>query len=309
MSLLLPQAPPGARHAAHHGLNPWPSVTEMLRVKRSGIYNIGRRLKTSAILLQARAHRPTLASAFAEMQWAAKLFQKHPALFKTVLEQYLDLRHGMAQRFHLIANDLRQLHERRERGRLLDLDAERLTLWQDDALGLKVEFDINLESPQEGLWRLTLREAEGHRHVFSLSFAMVRNRAFVGAVQGPKCDEGGQELVRRATRTLHGVRPHFFLVEVLRQLSHAWQAQGLVGVDGSHQLKAAKHSDDHHLVKFDYAAFWQELGGERNEHGHWNVPLQGQRKDMADIESKKRSMYRKRYAMLDELAATVAARA
>jgi uncharacterized protein VirK/YbjX len=305
MSLLLPQSTPASRHA-QSGLIPWPSVTEMLRVKRSSIYNIGRRLKTSAILLQARTHRPTLTSAFAEMQWAAKLFQKHPALFKTVLEQYLDLRHSMGQRFHLVAHDLRHLNERRDQGRLLELlDAERLTLWQDDALGLIVEFDINLQSPQEGLWRLTLRQIETGRHVYSLSFAMVRNRAFVGAIQGVK-GEDGQDLVRSVTRTLHGVRPHYFLIEVLRQLASTWRAQGLVGVDGCHQLKACKDSDDSHLVKFDYAAFWQELGGERNDQGHWNVPLQGQRKDMADIESKKRSMYRKRYAMLDALAATVA---
>jgi uncharacterized protein VirK/YbjX len=309
MSLLFPQVASGSHHASQARLNPWPSVTEMLRVKRSGIYNIGRRLKTSATLLQARTHRPTLASAFAEMQWAAQLFQKHPALFKTVLDQYLDLRHGMAQRFHLVAHDLRQLHERREQGRLLALlDAERLTLWQDDALGLMVAFDINLQSPQEGLWRLTLRQIDTGRHVYSLSFAIVRHRAFVGAIQGVK-GEDGQDLVRSVTRTLHGVRPHFFLIEVLRQLAGTWGAQGLVGVGGCHQLKACKHSDDSHLVKFDYAAFWQELGGERNEHGHWDVPLQGQRKDMADIESKKRSMYRKRYAMLDALAATVAARA
>ncbi len=290
-------------------MNPWPSVHQMLKAKRSGAFNIGRRLKTSAVLLQARLHRPTLSSAFSEMTWAAHLFHRHPGLFKTVLEQYLDQRHNMAKRFCLVAHDLRQLHERRAQGRLIELlERERLTLWQDEALGLTVALDINLESPQEGLWRLSLRQVADQRMVFSLSFAMVNQRAFVGAVQGAKGDDA-QDLMRSVTRTLHGVRPHFFLIEVLRQLAQAWQAKGLVGVDVAHQLKACRSSNDHHLVKFDYAAFWQELGGQRNLSGHWDVPVQGQRKDLADVESKKRSMYRKRYAMLDQLAGQVAARA
>jgi uncharacterized protein VirK/YbjX len=290
-------------------LNPWPSVQQMLQAKRSSAFNIGRRIKTSAVLLQARLHRPTLVSAFSEMSWAGQLFHRHPGLFKTVLEQYLDRRHGMGKRFRMVAHDLRHLHERRAEGRLVDLlERERLVLWQDEALGLMVEFDINLDSPQEGLWRLSLCQVEGRRRIYSLSFAMVHQRAFVGAVQGAKGDDV-QDLVRSVTRTLHGVRPHFFLIEVLRQLAQAWRAQGLVGVDAAHQLKASRDSHDCHLVSFDYAAFWQELGGQRNDQGHWDVPVRGNRKDLADVESKKRSMYRKRYAMLDELASCVASHA
>ncbi len=290
-------------------LNPWPSVKQVLESKRSGAFNIGRRLKTSAVMLQARLHRPTLASAFAEMAWAGQLFQRHPGLFKTVLDQYLDQRHGMKQRFQLVAHDLRQLHDRRTHGRLIDLlERERITLWADDALGLMVEFDINLESPQEGLWRLSLRQMDTRQRVYSLSFAMVKQHAFVGAVQGAKGDDA-PALMRQVTRTLHGVRPHYFLIEVLRLLAHNWQAHGLVGVGASHQLKANQSSSDHHHVKFDYAAFWGELGGHRDARGHWHVPLQGSRKDLADVESKKRSMYRKRYVMLDELAREVAAHA
>lgn len=279
----------------------------MLKVKRSSAYNVGRRIKTTAVLLQARLHRPTLAVAFAELPWAAALFGRHPMLFRAVFDQYLDVRHSMGKRFHLIAQDLRHLQERRACGRLTALaEREAVTIWQDATLGLQVDLEVNLHTPQEGLWRLNLHRIGDPRFIYALSFGMVAQRAFIGAMQGVKGDDG-QELVRQATKTLHGVRPHFFLVEVLRQLATTWRAVGITGIDAAHQLKANQGSDDCHMVKFDYAAFWQELGGEQQADGLWTLPLHTPRKDLADVESKKRSMYRKRYAMLDQLATDIAA--
>ena len=58
-------------------------------------------------------------------------------------------------------------------------------------------------------------------------------------------------------------------------------------------------------VKMNYDHFCQESGAALGSDGHWHLPAEPQRKDIADIESKKRSMYRKRYQMLDDLEAAL----
>jgi len=306
MSLTAPRQPvPRALQAGVQQIHPWPTVTQMLKVKRSSAYNLGRRFKTTAVMLQARLHRQALGAVFNDLPWAAELFKRHPVLFRAAFDQYLDVRHGMGKRFHLLAQDLRHMQERRAQGRLTTLaEHERTAIWVDAELGLQVDLEVNLHTPQEGLWRLNLHRIGDTRFIYALSFGMVGQRVMVGAMQGVKGDDG-QDLVRQATKTLHGVRPHFFLIEVLRQLATNWRAVGVTGIDAAYQLKANQGSDDCHMVKFDYTAFWRELGGEQQANGLWAVPLQAPRKDLADVESKKRSMYRKRYAMLDQLASDI----
>lgn len=49
----------------------------------------------------------------------------------------------------------------------------------------------------------------------------------------------------------------------------------------------------------DYDAIFAESAGKLGE--YWELPLHFETKNMDDIPSNKRSMYRKRYAMLEQL--------
>lgn len=51
----------------------------------------------------------------------------------------------------------------------------------------------------------------------------------------------------------------------------------------------------------DYDAFWSSLGGEMTDAGYYALPLTIARKSEADIASKKRAEYRRRYALLDSV--------
>lgn len=51
----------------------------------------------------------------------------------------------------------------------------------------------------------------------------------------------------------------------------------------------------------DYDSFWLSIGGEKQENGNFMLPLVMPRKPMEEIASKKRSEYRRRYALLDSL--------
>lgn len=56
----------------------------------------------------------------------------------------------------------------------------------------------------------------------------------------------------------------------------------------------------------DYDAFWASLGGEKTDGDYFSLPLSIARKSEAEIASKKRAEYRRRYALLDSVVEQVA---
>ncbi|WP_338704513.1 DUF535 family protein [Escherichia marmotae] len=54
-------------------------------------------------------------------------------------------------------------------------------------------------------------------------------------------------------------------------------------------------------IHADYNAFWESVGGECDAERHYRLPGQIVRKEVAEIASKKRAEYRRRYEMLDAI--------
>lgn len=176
----------------------------------------------------------------------------------------------------------------------------RATLFSDAQSGLYIDLGWNFEYPQEGMLLLTIKQQESGATLYSTSFSVCNNRLFVGAIQGPR-GENSQLAVRDATRALHGIRPHYFLVEVLRQFVPIWKLDGMIGIDSRHQFKSHPKSFRANVVYFGYGAFWCDLGATREPGGNWQVPVHSTRKSIEEVESKKRAMYRRRFALLDTM--------
>ena len=108
--------------------------------------------------------------------------------------------------------------------------------------------------------------------------------------------------MKQATKELHGVRPMFMLMNVFRLLAEKWQCE-LIGIphtsQGKYRLSARSK------ILFNYDEFWQENQGQLKDQ-YWQLPLKSARKPLEEIASKKRSMYRKRYEMLDDLSEKIA---
>lgn len=283
-----------------HVPTPWPTLSQYLAAKRTRRYNLGRRIKSCATLWRAAAYKGELTGLFRSLPWAAQMFSRYPGLFRAALDHFLDIRHPMRQRFALLMADLRSIDQLLTPEQLRPLSGgQALCRWRSEELDLQVDLSLNLEA-KEGLWRLGLRQIDSEAMVYSLSFAFVGDALFIGAVQGTACQDA-PALIRQATKALHGLRPPFFLIEILRSLARQWNVRRIVGVDGNFQLKANKGSRDSDRVRFDYAAFWTELGGARSPQGNWDIPLVGSRKSLDEIESRKRAMYRRRFELLDGL--------
>lgn len=129
-----------------------------------------------------------------------------------------------------------------------------------------------------------------------------KSTLFIGGLQGAKAHVP-HELIQGATKACHGLFPKRLLVEAVMTLGTAFPVEQILAVSNATHIyrswRYRKKKEGKLLA--DYDSFWRSLGGERQESGHFALPLTMPRKPMEEIASKKRAEYRRRYELLDSL--------
>jgi hypothetical protein len=170
---------------------------------------------------------------------------------------------------------------------------------------LRLGFDPKFRKEGELALALELAPYEGAVCGMALALEYVQGSrwtAYIGALQGRL--GGGEEVVKVATKAMHGLRPKFLMVFLAQEMIRALRVDRLLGVGNRIQVFRANPYRFLHPskdIRFDYDALWQEAGGEPAEEGWFQLPLRTQRRAEEDFPSNKRAMYRKRYALMDEL--------
>lgn len=144
------------------------------------------------------------------------------------------------------------------------------------------------------------------RSISSFAFAFERLgegwACFVGAVQGRK--GGDEETIKLATKAMHGLRPKQFMVFLAQEIARSLRVKALYGVgNGIHVFRAGQYKliRTKRDISFDYDELWIEAGGEPAPEGWFLLPSKHRRRGLDEVKPNKRSMYNKRYAMLDAL--------
>jgi uncharacterized protein VirK/YbjX len=146
--------------------------------------------------------------------------------------------------------------------------------------------------------------------VMSISFSLSRLNnepvIYVGGIQGIHSgvpSEEALEIIKRLTKDFQGLRPRSFVIEILRLLSIKLDAKKILAVSDANRHHRHPYFKGYldKLSTINYDDIWLEHGGVASEGGFFMLPIEPQRKDMADISTNKRSMYKKRYAMLDKI--------
>ena len=156
---------------------------------------------------------------------------------------------------------------------------------------------------EEGFLALRLRsEGEAFFHC-SLAFAPFEGgRAiFVPCMQGLGNGDEVREKIRETTKKNFGFRPQNLLLETLRILARFWGISTILAVQKTQQVRYKPFGKKNYFV--DYDAMWRDLGGEFN--GEYFELVEVKQKDLSEIPSQKRSMYKKRFALLQDLQDTL----
>ena len=137
--------------------------------------------------------------------------------------------------------------------------------------------------------------------MYAATFGLLpENQFLITSLQGPR-GEHGKDRVRELTKQLHGLRPQHLTVAFLQMLAGVSGCLKIIGIAQDNQVKLRWKLKKR--VAMNYDEFWQECGAkpQASPNNNWLLPREYTRKPESEIASKKRSMYRKRYEMLDQL--------
>ena len=147
--------------------------------------------------------------------------------------------------------------------------------------------------------------------MYSAAFSFVKDgdamSLAITSIQG--CDPSAKDpqgALRTITRQAFGLIPMHLVTDLVFMFARACGARRVIAVKTSHHV-----FQDFHYKKLsrkvycDYDAIWAAFGAKDCGIEGFSEISSEPRKDLASIPSKKRSLYRKRYALLDELDASV----
>jgi uncharacterized protein VirK/YbjX len=173
-------------------------------------------------------------------------------------------------------------------------------------------FAVNLaygRHEKEGDLILNLANLDAAKILFELSFCVTKSGAgggeiFIGGLQGNK-SANDRDAIVALTRGMFGLRPKALLVFALQQLAAVWNFKNIRAIgDGTHIYR---HPHKLKELETSYDEFWTECGGTLADDGMFDLPVEFIPREIASLKVNKRQLYRRRYAMLDELAAQIRA--
>ena len=278
----------------------FPTFHEMFPVEKRKLKLLREWLRYRARRLVFAAQCRALVDFIHENPLWQPVFVQYPYRVNTLLSQYCDKHFNATRRLEAIKTNFAIAEKHFAVALCETLISQQPVLLVQLTDELALNLTLNHIDPYEGFFAIGLTDAN-QRTIYSASFTFLAdNRLLIASIQGPKGDEA-QDLVRQATKLLHGVRPMFMLVNAFKVFAEALNCR-LEGIP--HKRQAKYRWNDSAKLLFNYDEFWQENEGKLAEN-YWQIPTALERRPLEDIQSKKRSMYRKRYDMFDQMTAEI----
>lgn len=163
---------------------------------------------------------------------------------------------------------------------------------------------------REGEWTVRVRWDQVEGELCSIAFSLEERDggwiAYVGSLQGGS--GANQETVKSASKAFEGVRPKAMAIFALQEIVRRLGIVRLLGAGNAIQMSKAKHliHAPWNRISFDYDGMWAEADGKAVEEGWFELPLRETRRTREEIKPNKRALYVRRYALFDQLEASVA---
>ena len=161
---------------------------------------------------------------------------------------------------------------------------------------------------KEGLLSVMLRLGESalYQIIFWLNKAPNGEMAmWIGAMQGPNM-ENAKEVVKQVTKACHAYRTKNLILYMAQAVARSLGLKHIYAVSNEGYY-ANNHIRRDRKLKTDFGAFWEEAGGHvLADARFYELPLVEPRKTMEEVPTRKRAVYRRRFAFLDDVDAQIA---
>ena len=136
---------------------------------------------------------------------------------------------------------------------------------------------------------------------FTIMQYQQKTTLFIGGLQGTGHHDA-RIRVQQATKQCYGLFPKRVALEAALVIARYFNLEQIVAVGNkTHIYNNWRYNSRQERILSDYDDFWLTIDGKQDSNGLFILPNQIYRKSLDEIASKKRSEYRNRYALLDQL--------
>lgn len=242
--------------------------------------------------------------------WGTHTFTANPLLLREFAQfakvkefsfrPYLHRHWSAQQRMDVIANHYRLISECVPLLNLATDECMELGKFDTEAGALRVIIDRPRWLRREGEIALSLFLGIDRIYttVFVLTGTASDMKLMVGNIQGDNRERTAD--YKKLTKAMHGMRPRDLLLHMLKIFSELVGCKNILGIsDDAHR---SRHWMTRAKKAAKYDPMWLEHGGLLLADGFFHLPAQYRKRNDCDIPSNKRSLYRRRYEALDQLA-------
>ena len=267
-------------------------------------------------LLRAMLHRRALKELvdfFNAVPARSKLLERNPFPVEQATRAFFYNKSTFAERVQLVRQHYELLEKLLQEKYFLQISG---TKWQPYTIWESVYEDkpwlaqLVFENGQRKEGLLSLELNLGRDHVYQIMFWVGYNQSgeaslWIGAIQGPNM-ENAKDVVKKMTKACHGYRTKNLILYMLQAVARNLGLKKIYAVS-NYGYYANNHVRADRKLKTNFGDFWLEAGGrETDDARFYELPLTEPRKTMEEVPTRKRAVYRRRFAFLDEVDSEIA---
>ena len=189
---------------------------------------------------------------------------------------------------------------------------EKIFLWKmpldENLKELRLVISMAAGQRKEGLASIVLELAD-NTPVYQIMFWIAKDSEenfsmHIGALQGPNV-ENSKDLIKILTKKCHAYRTKNLILYAAQSVARSLNLRKIYAVT-NYGYYANNHIRRDRKLKTSFSDFWQECGGKpTSDKRFYELPLTEYRKTFEEIPTQKRAVYRRRFALLDEIDSSI----
>lgn len=189
---------------------------------------------------------------------------------------------------------------------------QRFVIWESEFEEKKLRAELTVDDGQRKEGCLSVIIKWDDRDLYQIIFWLNRNSVgemalWIGAMQGPNLEDA-RNVVKRLTKFCHGYRTKNLVLYMVQAVVRSMGLKKIYAVS-NYGYYANNHVRADRKLKTNFGDFWLEAGGQETEDKRFfEVPVMESRKSMEEVPTRKRAVYRRRFAFLDEVDEVIAER-
>lgn len=250
---------------------------------------------------------------FSQSEILREIAEKFPYFYEQVTRAFFYHKSTFDERIKLVEEHLNFLTRTMNENFLRELyGGKEILLWKmplDETLGeMRLVLFIHGGQKKEGLASIILFLSD-NTAVYQIMFWIAKDSAenfsmYIGALQGPNV-ENSKDLIKVLTKKCHAYRTKNLILYAAQAVARALNLKKIYAVTNEGYY-ANNHIRADRKLKTSFSDFWQECGGSpTNDKRFFELPLVEKRKTFEEIPTQKRAVYRRRFALLDEIDAAI----